>query len=61
MKKSMNDVSVEIIDDEIIIGQKNPYDGDEHIFLNPEQIELLCQWLNQAKAICDDLLTSGDS
>ena len=60
MKKLMNNVSVEIKDDEIIITQSNPTDDDANIFLHPEQIELVCQWLHDAKAICDDRVIRGE-
>jgi hypothetical protein len=54
MNKTMHDVSVNISDGQVFIEQRG-YDGldgtHDVVKLNPDQIDLLIEWLSQARDI----------
>ena len=54
MKKKTEEIEVEVSGDQISICQPCAMmDNDMHITVSPDQVDLLCKWLKEAKEEID--------
>jgi hypothetical protein len=61
MKKRMEEISMEIRPELITISQFVAGEGDHVVEINPDQLDLLISWLEEAKVYCNFIKTMNRS